>query len=458
MHNLIKSPALYEILKSPMPEQLESNDKRATTETTTELNANAFEFVPRATLSESESEPKTTEQRLNLNELQRQFEALDQCKATQPKLLLPWKGFPKPLRPERLNKAPAGATAKQQQPKAKAAHVACKQKKPPAHTNKEPDCKATDKLKTTAEKKLAEEKRREHERKIALEALKLVEQRRSRETEEPKPKPLVHLSRSPVRFTPEERVRVDRLRLIKREHIERVLREMRDELEAKQQQQQQQPISNRYVALQRALKQQPASETEAATEPVLKPAAAAAAEAAAAPPKRYIPTVKQWDERCKAKASKAAANKENEKQQQHQPRAAAEESSEQPARAMLASSLRQNLPPQPAQQLNAKSRELFVPRFWPRAPSLASSERRRGNLTHARNISRAFPMCGLLPTPSPHGQPDDDDDEDDDVAYECSKSIKRYSIEQLLKLEPQPQQLQKPQIEHSLLKLNFLFD
>lgn len=320
-----------------------------------------------------------------------------------------------------------------------------------------------------------DERRLEQERKVALEALKLVEQRRMRESLDEKPQVIVHLTRSPVAFTPEERERVDRLRMIKREHIERVLRQMRLELKLQQQKDEPLPISSRYICLQSAIK--PPLETfsqQAVPEaPVLLPETAAAATqtqpavvavaAADAPPRRYIPTVKQWDERCRAKAFGEAtgANKENNMAVKLPPKTEESVQPVQPVqRAMVPSSLGNIMPKLQAAADNDKDRKLFVPRYWPPTPMVASGETRRGNLTHARNISRAFANCGLLPTPTFDGEGHSYVNLSAEPLYyhvpQGPKPVKRYTIEELLQLEPQPHELQKPHFNEELQKLGFM--
>lgn len=300
----------------------------------------------------------------------------------------------------------------------------------------------------------SDEKRLEQERKVALEALKLVEQRRVRESLDEKPQIIVHLTRSPVDFTPEERERVDRLRLIKREHIERVLLEMRLELKMKQHKVAPAFTSSRYISLQRAVK--PGTETapEAAAAAAVGAGAAAGGDADV-PPRRYIPTVKEWDERCRAKAyagELAGANKENNMSNKSQPKLD-DNMSMQQQRAMVPSSLGNIMPKlQPAAE-PCKDRKLFVPRYWPPTPMVAAGEKRRGNLTHARNISRAFANCGLLPTPTLEGEPNPCPSLDEVVHV---PNVKRYTIEELLQWEPQPHELQKPYFNEEFYKLGFM--
>lgn len=512
MHNLIKSRAVFEILKKPLPHTLrfynernredsESDSeefaakpgeaKKATkTETEEEydaasaqakLNVNASEFVPRSMGSADEAGDELVV-------------AVQGRKPVQPKLLLPWKGFPKPMRPERAHKArkfvkrsitycllpvssliPAAAATTQdieQNP-----WIANAKAKAEAHMKleKEPITLISSRknyLKDTAQARAGppDEKRLEQERKVALEALKLVEQRRMRESFDEKPQIIVHLTRSPVAFTPEERERVDRLRLIKREHIERVLRQMRYELKLQQQKDDPLPISNRYICLQRAIK--PALETSSqqavAEHPAILLETAAVAQstpavAADTPPRRYIPTVKQWDERCRAKANGEAngANKENNMAIKLLPKTEDSVQLAQPVqRAMVSSSLGNIMPKLQEAGSNDKDRKLFVPRYWPPTPMVASGETRRGNLTHARNISRAFANCGLLPTPTLGGEGHPYVNLSAEPLYyhvpHEAKPVKRYAIEELLQWEPQPHELQKPHFNEEFDKLGFM--
>ncbi|EDW71217.1 uncharacterized protein [Drosophila virilis] len=475
MHNLIKSRAVFEILKKPLPELLRfyrENESESDCEETAadpgdaaaeaaaeaeaeaaaaKLNVNASVFVPRSKDASVETED------VRLGELKRHFEALDVRKPTQPKLMLPWKGFPKPIPADRSNKA-SSAQSKDLRVAVVGDEIKGEARLKRAQLDKESFSSPGSRKKQVKERSLIksavpDEKRREQERKVALEALKLVEQRRMRETLD-QPQIIVHLTRSPVDFTPEERVRVNRLRIIKREHIESVLREMRDELELKQQQKADgmQPAS-RYICLQRAAKPDAQSTPQPEQQPPPPPASST--------PKRYIPTVKQWDERCKAKASEAAAgaNKEN-NNMAGRTLIKLEENAAASQRAMGPSSQGNIMhtatavgqsKPQPS---GAKDRELFVPRYWPPAPLVARGERRRGNLTHARNITRAFANCGLLPTPSTAWETSAK--EEYEMPQVAKKSVKRYGMEELLQLEPQPHELEKPHIAEAHQKLGFI--
>ncbi|KAH8376566.1 hypothetical protein KR093_000126 [Drosophila rubida] len=483
------------------------------------LNVNACEFVPRG---KEDNDPATDCAPSAAN------------RKPEPKLLLPWKGFPKAPRPERPERAcklklncnhhdhdhnhnhssssrsRLSHAVKTQEPKQPENKAAPSLKR--AQPDKEPHALQAEVVgkKPLKEKALLKEtsadvKRREHERKVALEALKLVEQRRLRDTPEEKEKQpeqiIKHLTREPVNFSAEERLRVDKLRAIKREQIERVLREMRLELEQKLDRQlerqfdaqleltldlklahrpeqkqpkttQRLPTVGRYVGLQRAVKPESAQHVtvpEPEPKPVMltenksEPEAEPQLESEPERPRRYIPTVKQWDERCKAKAS---ANKEN--FIMRKPLARSDD--QMPLqRAMAPSSMGNIMPSHVSKEPLPKSDKdhgLFVPRYWPPAPKVASGERRRGNLIHARNISRAFANCGLLPTPIVPGvtlsavlpEPTDELCELTPPPLSSEQQVKRYEIKQLLELEPQPEQLQVPFIRMNIRQLGFLGD
>lgn len=145
-----------------------------------------------------------------------------------------------------------------------------------------------------------EEKRREKERKVAVEALKLVEQRRLRGPLLPTvqnydyceaPKPIVHLSRSPVRYSPEERIKVDRLKAAKKERIERVLKEMGEQENLKK-------LQQKMIKLV-AGPAKPSDKEAPKENPSMVTAAT----------RRYIPTTKEWDEQCRAKRVKPTASR-----------------------------------------------------------------------------------------------------------------------------------------------------
>lgn len=254
-----------------------------------------------------------------------------------------------------------------------------------------------------AEKKrfAAEEKRREQERKVALEALKLVEQRRTRgplvpnmhsdDCSEP-PQQIVHLSRSPVRYTPKERVRVEALRTAKMERIEKILREMSQEKRDAQEQMKDSSASASALST---------STTTPSSSPP-KPAA-----------KRYIPTVKEWDEQRRAK-----------QQAKREAKKAPGQTQQMPAESGAPVAKRQD-----------------APRYLPPGQCLPG-ERRRGNLTHWKRL----PVWTLhvpqkpLPLTGPDG-----------------KVIVRYTVEELLQLEPQPEDLEIPDFDERAFRLGFLY-
>ncbi|XP_032592166.2 putative uncharacterized protein DDB_G0271606 [Drosophila grimshawi] len=523
--------------------------KLATTETAVaKPNVNASVFMPRSK-SIKINNKNNDEEACNI-------EALDKRKAKQTKLFLPWKGFPKPIKYEQRSGK---------------GHQLSKERE--ALWIKEPtpnEVKAlNDQNNQNAVVKVGilEEKRREQERKVALEALKLVEQRRMREALQ-QPKDTLHLIREPIHFTAEERLRVNRLRIIKREKIERVLREMRQELEAKKEQQQQkqhqqqqqskqqkqqkqqqqqskleeqrhqseqqqqhkqqQPQqqqqskleeqqfkleqirmnpNSRYVCLQRASKpetqiehqtqsEQQQTQSEQQQQQLDKPEKEQQSELQSdqpeqqlasqqpqqlldsksnpkpAPPKRYIPTAKQWDERCRAKANEAATNVANKENTVSGKSAGKLEELSQMPRAMSVSS-QSNIMPMETRKLakcdgGTAAKELFVPRYWPPAPlAVGQGECRRGNLIHARNISRAFANCGLLPTPNSNSNSNCNSSSSSDCSSNfssiceeplpSSKSIKRYGIDELLNWEPEASKLEQPHIGEAHRKLAFIY-
>ncbi|KAH8323517.1 hypothetical protein KR067_012543, partial [Drosophila pandora] len=398
-----------------------------------QLNVNAQEFVPRG---KREQSPKVEGTDVTAD--------LNSKKCNEPKLktklTLPWKGFPKKCekasrsaqvvllndvdymivpRIKRVKKTKEDgkvppADAKPAEAKAKSAK------------NEEPAPTAAALLSVlTAEKRIdAEEKRREQERKVALEALKLVEQRRLRgplispkeASEAPeKAKLIIHLSRSPVRFSPEERLRVDRLRIAKKERIERVLREMKSDLEAQQ------------VA-------QVQKQKKSLTPPKTTSRHTAST-------KRYIPTTKEWDEQCRVKllADIEAADNYNDSEDENRMPNLAHARLVQP---LVSSSSYNILPTQVIKLEDAKA--AGTPRYCPPAKIL-QGERRKGNLTHLR------PIPHWSPRPTPQGPMET-------LINKFGRIVKRYTIDQLLKFEPQPGQLERPDFQESATRLGFLCD
>ncbi|KAH8413172.1 hypothetical protein KR009_008640, partial [Drosophila setifemur] len=386
------------------------------------LNANAQEFVP---LSKKEQLPQEEANPANSDK-----------KKPKTKLTLPWKGFPK-----RIGKVimindddymivPRIKRVKKTK-KAKEIQIA-EAKGKLFQENEEflPNFPPTDDRRAEAE-----EKRREQDRKVALEALKLVEQRRMRDPiltdEEPmKAKLEVHLSRSPVRFNTEERLRVDRLKVAKKERIERVLREMRLEKQEEKKQLKELKLKqkNNIAAPKNCVTMQKLLE---------KPAKVAAT-------KRYIPTTKEWDEQCRVKEQEQAKTKENVQVETGYPQISTITTPTPNLPLMSSNSI--NIMPSPASSIikleDLKSKE--VPRYCPPG-QLLLEEKRKGNLTHLRTIP-VWSFRRISPTPLKI------------VLNKFGKITKRYSIEQLLQLEPQPEEMEKPNLDESLNRLGFLCD
>ncbi|BFF95247.1 uncharacterized protein DMAD_12692 [Drosophila madeirensis] len=530
MQNLIKSPALLSILKYPpanfhIPtESVEARDVAVKSggSGVIPLNANACVFVPRSVAVEADSD-------VDHEQLKRHFESKD-AKKQKTQLALPWKGFPK-----RTDKAgnPTLVTAKIDEDYAfEIKSVGKRVKRENSSAEEKPlrteKAATTEAVPSASEELALEEKRLEHGRKVALEALKLVEQRRARGSFVDTSKEVAagevvrHISYSPVRFTPEEKVRVDKLRASKKERIERVLKEMaqkkkpmqlkpiqqkpqkekpsqamyqndpkfdqvtkhdsnqlqtdiqhaifkpktlsqalqqekgqnRDSFqpEMSQQQQQEKPppqrmIQKRYFGLQRATainpQMEPVVQKEVKTE--LKPEAKTevkTAEVVSAPARRYIPTTKEWDEKCRLRQLERlkTADKENEKAKSS-PNTAV--TSNKPVlwradsnRPLTVSNSAKN----PTEMIKFVPQvAAVIPRYVPPIPRaepaelalarLLQTEKRRGNLTYAQALlsrppvqfepsSKYYPVCNII----------------------------RYTVEELLMLEPQPEQMQPPKL------------
>nr|XP_017107020.2 serine/threonine-protein phosphatase 4 regulatory subunit 2 [Drosophila bipectinata] len=438
MNNLIESHALFEILKSPIPSPhiVKGNSVGDEPESgvsggaAVQLNVNAQEFIPRCKVEHSQT---VTDEGIDAD--------LVSSKCNEPKLktklTLPWKGFPKKSekasrtaqvvllndvdymivpRIKRVKKTKdetkvVSAEAKPTEGKAKLA-------KNDETTPSEADLQNA----LVAEKRVeADEKRRQQERKVALEALKLVEQRRLRgplvgsgeNTEESeKANLIIHLSRSPVQFSPEERIRVDRLRIAKKERIERVLREMKTELEAPQ------------VA---QVPKQKKSPSPPKTSSRVR--------------KRYIPTTKEWDEKCREKllATIDAADHCTDPEDKNWKPNLAHARMVEP----LVSSTSYNIMPTQVIKLE-DAKAAASPRFCPPARVL-QGEQRKGNLTYSRHTPPRSPRS------APQGPMKT-------IFNKSGKIIQRYTIDQLLKFEPQPGQLEKPNFLESATRLGFLCD
>ncbi|KAH8246334.1 hypothetical protein KR038_000759, partial [Drosophila bunnanda] len=361
---------------------------------TVKLNANAQEFVPQL---KKKQQLATNGANLDIQTIKTEAEAVVDRKP-KCKLTLPWKGFPR-----KMDKA-AGSTQiillndvdYMIVPRTKSAKKSKDEapldgKEKPSVPKVEKPPKENIPINPTAARLLEiEEKRREKERKVAVEALKLVEQRRMRgallptaqnseNVEAPGRQPIVHLSRSPIRYTPEEKIKVDRLRAAKKERIEKVLKEMHNE---KVEQEKLKKLQQTKVPL----------------------AALTENKAVVPATRRYIPTTKEWDEQCRAKHQ--ANQKAN-------------------AVKIRSSEIMKRVDPKVTD----------IPRYRP--PSqLLMGEKRKGNLTHS------LPLPNWTPRRLPQNLPP--------LKNRMGRVIKRYSIEQLLLLEPQPEELQKPDLKEGL--------
>jgi len=273
----------------------------------------------------------------------------------------------------------------------------------------------------------AYQRRVEQERKVALEALKLVEQRRMRDPLVPSPnqanensektQPVVHLYRSPIRFSPEERLKVDNWRIAKRDRIEKVILEMDNE--KKEQQQLQLQREKRILAPNRQINVQKKPEMEKETKE--KEVAT----------KRYIPTAKEWSELRRAKhLAKMEVDKENVKPAKTKPPVTkANENNGMP----LKSSKEGDPGPSPP-------KPLYIP-----PGKLLEGEKRRGNRTHFQ-LSRKFSNRRSSNGPIT-------------IVLDLNgKIVQRYSIEELLQFEPQPEDLEKPHFDENFKRFGFLCD
>ncbi|XP_034666600.1 uncharacterized protein LOC117900360 [Drosophila subobscura] len=548
MQNLIKSPALLSILKYPpanfhIPtESVEARDVAVKSggSGVIPLNANACVFVPRSVAVKADSD-------VDHEQLKRHFESKD-AKKQKTQLTLPWKGFPK--RPDKAGN-PTLVTAKIDEDYAfEIKSVGKRVKRENSSAEEKPlrteKAATTEAVPSASEELALEEKRLEHGRKVALEALKLVEQRRARGSFVDTSKEVAagevvrHISYSPVRFTPEEKVRVDKLRASKKERIERVLKEMaqkkkpmqlkpiqqkpqkekpsqanyqndpkfvqvtkhdsnqlqkdiqhaifkpktlnqalqqekglnkmtqekllkRDSFqpEMSQQQQQEKPppqrmIQKRYFGLQRATainaQMEPVVQKEVKTE--LKPEVKTEVKTkvktevkteavVSAPARRYIPTTKEWDEKCRLRQLERlkTADKENEKAKSS-PNTAVTSNKPFLWRADSNRPLTEsNSAKNPTEMIKFGNPQVaaVIPRYVPPIPRaepaelalarLLQTEKRRGNLTYAQALlsrppvqfepsSKYYPVCNII----------------------------RYTVEELLMLEPQPEQMQPPKL------------
>ncbi|KMZ10189.1 uncharacterized protein LOC27208711 [Drosophila simulans] len=225
------------------------------------------------------------------------------------------------------------------------------------------------KAKITFEK--AREKRLEQERMAALEATKLTEEK---SMEDPSSVPVpVPGNDSPIHFSAEERTEVDRMQAVK---------EGEEDQEA----------SGSVVAL---------------------------------TPKRYIPTDKEWDEQCRFKAQKSPTTVDQ------MP----------PATTMTA---KRYIPT--TKEWDEQCRFKMETEMNATLPTKKlEAESRNGNITHYG--------ANVAPTPM-ESQPIEGEQKDRQVK---KGNVIRYTIEELLKLEPQPEDLEVP-AEVALINNNLLKD
>ncbi|XP_017086577.2 uncharacterized protein LOC108118412 [Drosophila eugracilis] len=414
-------------LKETQVDNTDNSGKMAHS-STVKLNVNAQEFVP----SFKRNHLKRDEPLVGFTDLMKTYE--DEEKATA-NLMLPWKGFPK--KPEKNARSTQVALINDVD-----YMILPSIKRSKKQTDdillvdliNNPETKETNDHPSTfshAEKRnYPEQKRRENERKVALEALKLSEQRRMRvplisptadNANSDNVQPIIHLSRSPVRFAMEEKWKVDRLRDAKKERIERILREMTNEKQEqlKQQQlQQQNKIRNDTVEPKSSISDQQKSEKN--DQGTTK--------------KRYIPTTKEWDEQCRAKyLAKLNADKQNKDEPQD-----SATSKPLPPKSNVV-----NISPSGVIRLGdlrATTKPLYCP-----PNDLLDTEKRKGNITHFRPL----PNWTIRQTPQEPLKV---------LTNKMGKIVQRYSIEQLLAFEPQPGDLEKPYLDEALNNLGFLCD
>ncbi|XP_043661054.1 uncharacterized protein LOC122625167 [Drosophila teissieri] len=514
MHNLIKSRALFEILKKPLPPNYfnDDGDKENSEDDTSNLSASAKEFVPRSKKEESsdddESAVDLTEikkrfeildaqktnaagaDKVDMDEIKKMFEDLDKEKSSA--MVLPWKGFPRRYERPALSAQVVLIDDSDYVlvPRNKGKKMSLQEKlfmknsadymENEDHENIDPySSEALPQYPNYHEKSLlARERRREQDRKVALEALKLVEQRRMRGPLVPSSdpgkenvggaQPVVHLSRSPIRFSLEDRIKVDRLRAAKKERIEYALLEIANEKKLAKSmhllQEQRKRAVNRCIS---TLK-----------EPENTEAGASVATVATVATKRFIPTAKEWDEQRRIKFVKPEKNdvipvapknpvatmtanryiptcKEWDEQRRAKHKAKMD-------------TVKENIPAitkLPLRESNGVygttgMSSVFVKKVDPGTTAKPpcplptkelAAEKRKGNITHFQTIinwanRKTFkaPKMAIAITQQMESQQIADQREDRPMK---KASVQRYSIEELLKLEPQPEDLEDPNIK-----------
>ncbi|XP_017065128.1 uncharacterized protein LOC108103894 [Drosophila eugracilis] len=444
MHNLIKSRALFAILKNPLPDNYfddsgeESDTKDVVAGGLVKLSASAPEFVP-SLMSE---ELAKDEDYVGLADIRNIFMVENEQKNAKPTLaLLPWKGFPKIFERNSRNSEVLLVDDSDYVivPRSKGRKISYEELKQ-IDTPKTPldgmENATQDKLATNASNVLpdfpplndrlvaARERRREQERKVAVEALKLAEQRRLRgpfvsipnpnNGKPEKVQPVVHLSRLPISFSKEERVVVNRMRVAKKERIEKALVEMAKEEE--DQENLRLGIQERNLARGR-YQRNSTNEEEVAM-----------ATTSDTVPKRYIPTAKQWNEIRRARhLAKIEAEKENKKPAKN--------------KGILTNFNENNNAP--SQIIRNANPDVPTNRNWRPPTHPLVGERRNGNITHYREIPK-WSFGKTFRTPMNMSN------------LKIPKVVQRYTIEELLHFEPQPEDLEDPKIDVSLKKFGFL--
>ncbi|XP_039500575.1 uncharacterized protein LOC120457249 [Drosophila santomea] len=514
MHNLIKSRALFEILKKPLPPNYFNDDDDGDKENSEDdtmnpaghLSVNAKEFVPRSKKEESsddddESAVDLTEikkrfeildaqktnaaaaNKVDMDKIKKMFEALDKDKSSA--MVLPWKGFPK--RYERPSLSAQVVLIDDSDyvlvPRSKGKKNSLQEKlflKNAANYMKDEDQKNMDPHSSEAppqcpythEKSLlARERRCEQNRKVALEALKLVEQRRMRAPLVPssdpgkenvgEAQPVVHLSRSPIRFSLEDRIRVDRLRAAKKERIECALLKIYNEKKVAQ--------SVHLLQEQRKCAVSTLKETENIQ---------TGASVATVTTKRFIPTAKEWDEQRRLKLVKPEKND------------VIPVAPEKPVATMTANryipttkewdeklraklkakteTVKKNIPAitkLPLKESNGAYDTtsvslVFVKKVYPgitakppcsQPTKQLEAEKRKGNISYFQTIinwtnRKTFkaPKMAIVINQQMESQQKAAQQE---VCQLKKANVQRYSIEELLKLEPQPEDLEDPNIK-----------
>ncbi|KQS29961.1 uncharacterized protein Dere_GG26210 [Drosophila erecta] len=451
MHNLIKSRALFEILKKPLPPNYFNDDDD---EENSEGNTSnpAGHLSPRLKKEESSDD----ESALDLTKIKKQLEILDAQKTNAARTDAIYTDQIKKIFDDQdKDESSTMALPLNTIPKRN-------QKPPPsAQADVFDDSDYVIVCRNKGKKTLlAKERRLEQDRKVALEALKLAEQRRMRDplvlSSDPdkenagKVQPVVHLSRSPIRFSLEDRIKVNRLRTAKKERIEHALLEIAKEKEVQLLQEQRKRAVNRYISTQNESEEMGAGDPVDTVDTVTTK-------------KRFIPTAKEWDEQCRLKlltlekktvtpVTTMTANRyipttkewDEQRRAKHKGKMEAE---------------KENIPAKTELPLKESNgiynttdvSSVFVNKVVTGTtakpscslPTELETEKRKGNITHYKTTinwtTRKPPKMAIDINQQMESQQKDDQQEDRQIK---KGSVQRYSIEELLKLEPQPEDLE----------------